>query len=729
MIKPLRFLVLAVLVAVAWPAADRGALAQETAEATGVTELRELADTIEDEARRAELLRQINALIALRQAEAAAEETEPTLGAIIIEQVSAHTETLGRQLSSLASALLAAPAGVDRLREGLADPAKRAMWQEGALSLLAVLVGGYFAGRVVGRLLKRPLAAISIRAGESLLTRMPLLVARLLLILVQPAAFAAVGALLVGLAGDSGVTRPVVLSVIYAAALAGAINAVARTILAPGEAEARPVAMTDESAQYLYIWIRRVTVVGIYGFFAVQILEYLGLSAPAAAFLFKLVGLVLALLSVMLVMQNRRAVARMIAGEGSGRLPLLRRRLADLWHVLAILYFVISYLVWVIGMPGGFAYMVRATLLSALVTMLAVAVAGLAVGVVDRAFSLSDDVKRRLPGLEARVNRYLPFMRSALRYIVSLTAGLAVLQAWGLDILLWLGEPAGQALLGRLASIAAIVLLAAVIWETLSAAIERYLDSEDGLHSQRARTLLPLIRKVTFVVLSVVVGLTLLSELGIDIAPLLAGAGVVGLAVGFGAQTLVKDVITGLFILIEDTISVGDFVSLGGHDGTVEALSIRSIRLRDPAGTVHTVPFSDVTSVVNYTREFAYAVLEIGVGYGEDVDRVIEVIKEVGAELRADPDVGTSIQDDLQVLGLDSFGDSAVVIKVRIRTAPGMQWAIRRAYNRLLKIRFDKENIEIPFPQRTVWFADAGNADTGKMAAPSNSPGEAAAGG
>ncbi|MEN8198413.1 MAG: mechanosensitive ion channel family protein, partial [Pseudomonadota bacterium] len=148
---------------------------------------------------------------------------------------------------------------------------------------------------------------------------------------------------------------------------------------------------------------------------------------------------------------------------------------------------------------------------------------------------------------------------------------------------------------------------------------------------------------------------------------------------------------------------------------TVEALSIRSIRLRDPSGIVHTIPFSDVTTVINYTREFAYAVMEIGVAYKEDVDRVTQVIEEVGQELRQDPDQQVHILDNLQVQGLDRFDDSAVIIKARIKTAPGKQWAIRRAFNRLLKRRFDAEGIEIPFPQQTVWFAEEPGDDAVRL--------------
>jgi small conductance mechanosensitive channel len=384
----------------------------------------------------------------------------------------------------------------------------------------------------------------------------------------------------------------------------------------------------------------------------------------------------------------------------------LRLRLADLWHVLAILYVVLTYLVWLTGLPGGFTYMIQSTLLSVLSIAAALVALNVINRAVDRAFSLSEDVKARLPSIEARVNRFLPVLKTILRGLVWLVAILAVLQAWGVDILLWLSEPAGLEVLGRFASIAAIVLLALVGWVAMSTFVERYLTSEDAARSQRVRTLLPLLRKVILAVLTVVVGLTVLSEIGINIAPLLAGAGVVGLAVGFGAQTLVRDVITGLFILLEDSVSVGDYVTLAGHGGTVEALSIRSIRLRDPSGTVFTVPFSDVTTVTNYTREFAYAVLDIGVAYKEDVDAVSRAIEAVGAELRQDPNLAASILDDLQLQGLDRFDDSAVVIKARIMTAPGMQWAVRRAYNRLLKQRFDAEGIEIPFPQQTVWFAE-----------------------
>ena len=688
-------LVLAGLPTAAYAAADQQRVSTE--------ELRELVEALEDDGEREQLVRRLNALIELRRGEQGSPEDQ-TLGAIIIEQLSRHSAALGEQLSELASALLDIPRGISRLGDSLADPNSRQRWIDGLLAFIVVVVAGLAAGRLVRHLLRRPLTAVSGRKGDSVLVRIPMLAVRLLLILVPPTAFAMAGWGAASLFPVDGAARPVALAAIYAAALAGAINAAVRVILAPDSAASRPVDIGDETAQYLSIWVRRFTDIGIYGYFTLQAAGFMGLSAPVQSFLFKLIGLVLALLAIMLILQNRVSISKWIGG-GDGRLAILRRYIAELWQVLAILYVVVVYLVWAIGMPGGFSYILRATVLSALAVFLAVAVVNFVMRAIEQSFALKPNVKARFPGLEARVNRYLPAIRTVLRTLVAVVATIAVVQAWGLDIVSWLGEPSGRVVLARLAAIGAVIILAFAGWEVLNIGIERYLSSGSGAESQRARTLLPLFRRVAMVVLCVVVGLTVLSELGINIAPLLAGAGVVGLAVGFGAQTLVKDVITGMFILIEDTVSVSDYVALAGHEGTVEALSIRSIRLRDTSGTVHTVPFSDVTSVINYTRDFAFAVMEIGIGYGEDTDRVTAIIEDVGRVLRADPEQATVILEDLKVKGVDRFDDSAVVIKAHIKTAPGWQWSVRRAFNRLLKQRFDEEGIEIPFPQQTVWFA------------------------
>ena len=226
--------------------------------------------------------------------------------------------------------------------------------------------------------------------------------------------------------------------------------------------------------------------------------------------------------------------------------------------------------------------------------------------------------------------------------IVWVAAAVAILSAWSVDIAAWLQHGFGRRVLQAIFTIGIVTILAIVIWEGISAAIVRYLTKTDSTgkplaRSSRVRSLLPVLRNLVFVVLATMVVLIALSEFGVNIAPLLATAGVAGLAIGFGAQTLVKDIITGVFILMEDTIAVGDVVDLGGHAGVVEGMTIRTIRLRDGAGAVHTVPFGAVTIVQNLTKDFSYATFDIKVDYREDGDKVIAMIKQVGAEIEQDP--------------------------------------------------------------------------------------------
>jgi moderate conductance mechanosensitive channel len=245
---------------------------------------------------------------------------------------------------------------------------------------------------------------------------------------------------------------------------------------------------------------------------------------------------------------------------------------------------------------------------------------------------------------------------------------------------------------------------------------------EDREALKRAETLGQVFRYLASVVITVVAVMLVLAELGVSVAPILGAAGVVGLAVGFGAQSLVKDYFTGFFILLENQIRQGDVVKLGDHAGLVEEVTLRYVQLRDYDGNVHIVPNGTISTVVNMSRGYAQAVVDIGIGYGEDVDRVIEVMREVGAEMRADPVHASRILDSLDVAGVDKWGDSAVIIRARFRVAPLEQWNVKRDYLRRLKRAFDERGIEIPFPQRTVHIARRkGPSDSGEAASPPRS--------
>jgi small conductance mechanosensitive channel len=189
-----------------------------------------------------------------------------------------------------------------------------------------------------------------------------------------------------------------------------------------------------------------------------------------------------------------------------------------------------------------------------------------------------------------------------------------------------------------------------------------------------------------------------LGEVGVKIGPLLAGAGVVGLALGFGAQTIVKDFLTGLFLIIEDIVSVGDIIRIGESGGLVEQMTLRTIRLRDLDGTLHVFPYGEAQVVHNLTKTFSYYVFDLQVSYGSNIDRALEVMRTVGDGLKSDPAFADFILEPIEVLGVDRLGDSGVVLKARIKTAPIKQWVVGREYNRRIKLAFDREGVEIPFP-------------------------------
>lgn len=227
--------------------------------------------------------------------------------------------------------------------------------------------------------------------------------------------------------------------------------------------------------------------------------------------------------------------------------------------------------------------------------------------------------------------------------------------------------------------------------------------ADDMEIKKRSDTLKSVIRNLINITIVIVGLMMILDQLGVEIGPILAAAGVVGIAVGFGAQQLVKDVIQGFFILLDDQIRVGDVVQIAGKGGLVENVNLRMIVLRDLAGNVHFVRNGEIDVVTNMTKEYSRYVFDIGVAYREDVDEVIEVIKQVDAELRDDPEYKSDILDPIEILGLDQFADSAIIIKARTKTVPIRQWAVGREFNRRLKKRFDELDIEIPFPHVTLY--------------------------
>ena len=224
---------------------------------------------------------------------------------------------------------------------------------------------------------------------------------------------------------------------------------------------------------------------------------------------------------------------------------------------------------------------------------------------------------------------------------------------------------------------------------------------------KRAETLGRVFRYIAAVIIVIVAGTLILSELGIAVAPILGAAGVVGVAVGFGAQSLVKDYFAGFFILLENQMRQGDVVDIAGKAGLVEEITLRYVRLRDYDGNVHIISNGLITTVTNMSRGFAQSVVDVGVAYRENTDEVVAVMRETGAEMRADPEFGPKILDELEIAGVDKWADSAVILRCRFKVQPLEQWAVRREFLRRLKMAFDTRGIEIPFPHLTIYAGAA----------------------
>lgn len=699
------------------------------AQTLSTADLKSLVGTLENDAARQKFVSQLKSLIAAREQVAGAHpKVDEGLGVQLLARLSDGVDRASAAITNAFGVLLDLPHFADWVKRQVSNEAHRATWLELLLKLAVVLALATFAQWLAARLLRRPRAALEHRAFGTLPAWLARLAGCIVLDLAPIAVFATVAYGTLPFTKPQELTRLVTLVIVNANVIVRATLAIARHLLAPRVWSSLAITMSEETASYWYVWLRRLVSFSVFGFFSAQAAHLIGLPDAGYNAVTKAIGLVVAALVVILILQNRHDVADWIRGksddeEHDGTLHVLRARLGDMWHVLALLYVVAIYLVWAFGIAGGFDFILRASVLSVVILLGARFLVGGAEEGLRRFFAIGDDLKRRFPMLEERAGRYIPVLATTVRVVLYTVAAFALLQTWGLGGLDWIFSDFGRHLIRSLATIAITIAVSLAVWEGTSILMEMYVAKQAAAnraarHRTRALTLFPLLKKVLSIVLAVVAALIVLSSIGIDIAPLLAGAGVVGIAVGFGAQSLVKDLITGLFIVLEDTLAVGDVVALGNASGLVESITARSIRLRDLSGSVHTIPFSEVNRVVNMTKDFSYAVFDIGVAYREDVDEVIEVVKALGAELQADPKFGPLILEPLEVLGLDRFADSAVILRARFKTRPIEQWNVTREFNRRLKRRFDELGIEIPFPHQTVYFGidKAGQAPPMRLA-------------
>jgi small-conductance mechanosensitive channel len=564
------------------------------------------------------------------------------------------------------------------------------------------------------------------RAWQSLV-RLPFVLGRLLLELLPVLAFVGVATMLLGTEiGEYVTTRLVIFAVVNAYALSRGLICMTRALVGPFGL----IRVRAETAAYIEIWARRIVTVAVTGIAFANVALLLGLHRGGYAALLRLVMLIVHLFVVVIILQCRRQVAAAIrAPDGrEGAAARARNRIAALWHYLAIALDLALWAVWALNIRNGYSLLLQYFVGTIAVVLITRLVTMVVLSLIDRGFRISPDLLQRFPGLEARANRYLPLLRKIVSAVIAVIGFVALLEVWGVDAIVWFyGGQIGSRLLSAVVTIGIAALAAAVIWEASNALMDRQLNalSRDGHYARaaRLRTFQPMLRTALFCVIVAVVGLTALSEIGVNVAPLLAGAGIVGIAIGFGSQKLVQDLITGLFLLLENTVQVGDNVTVSGLSGTVENVSIRTIRLRAGDGAVHIVPFSAVTTLTNSSRGAGNAAVSVNVAYKEDTDRAGQILKDIVTEMRKESEYRHAIRGDLELWGVDKVDGAMASIVGQIRCTDSGRWPVQREFNRRMKRRFQECGIEIASASQTILMQIPAPADIATDAMPRRAAG------
>ncbi len=418
----------------------------------------------------------------------------------------------------------------------------------------------------------------------------------------------------------------------------------------------------------------------------------------------------LGIVAVLFIFNRRRGVQRLMASQTPSQQPQDRKlyqavlaQFAANWHLLGLLI-VAGHLISRLFGVGGSSFIGRALLTiaaMAVVVTLAYALSGILA-------KLEQSLQMGRGGLARRLtSRYLAATREVLRFVTTVVIAIVALRIWNLDAVAWFSAGIGLAIARPILSIVAIIMVGWLLWITLDTAVDYALLPKENTgrgkdHSTRARTLLPLLRNFAFVILLVLTVISILSNLGVNVAVLLGGVSIFGLALGFGSQQLVQDVITGLFMLFEDTIAVGDVIDTGDRNGTVESVTIRTVRIRDGDGALHTIPFSQIKALKNRSRGLGIYTVKVMVGYDANLDRVMEVMREVGESLRQNPAFASDMLTGLEIWGVDQFTPDGITIMGGLKTRALKQWGVGRAFNLRLKERFDQEGIPLTPPRPSM---------------------------
>lgn len=707
--------------------------------------------------------------------DALADETPPPESLSFGRRVALITQTAAEEIADGAtrvwSQLLRAPRVFSGLSGEETSVLLEALQDLGLIIVGTVLV--YLVLRWLGTAVYARMGAKA-RDGGVVRTVMLYLASVLMDVLTVVVAWAAGYALAILAIGDFGTIGIRQTLYLNAFLLVEMAKVAVRMVLSPSATHLRVLPVGDRAARYLSM--RLNLIVGVVGYGQLLVVPIINANASWAAgrAVSALIAVAVLLFAVWLVLRNRAAVAEWLLGEkrrdlsgppAAERLPETapvvreerpgglpedttdldpearndvleeeaaaaeeqpvaepprRRRarplayLARNWHWPALAYLFVLFLI-VLIRPGDAAFRTFVNSGQVIVVgLIGIVVSGFLSRQMVRGVILPEGINARLPLLERRLNRFVPRALFVLRLAIFVIVTLVALNAISvIDLRAWMVSQFGLRLTGTILSVAMVLVVSFAVWLALTSWVDYRLNPEYGqVATAREQTLLTLLRNAATIALIIVTLMFVLAEIGLDIAPLLASAGVLGLAIGFGAQKMVQDIITGIFIQLENAMNVGDVVTVSGTTGTVERLTIRSVSLRDLQGVYHIIPFSSVDMVSNYVKDFGYFVCDMGVAYRENVDEVKQAMMDAFAELRSDPEQASGILGDLEWFGLNSFGDSAVMLRARIKCLPGRQWGIGREYNGVLKRVFDARGIEIPFPHQTIYLGESKDGKT-----------------
>lgn len=704
------------------------AVSQPAAQAAAPTpsseEINAVIHTLQDPQARDQLIKQLTILSQAQQALPAQPLAQPAPTPAPTKSQKTTSNTLGHLAKSISEihlgatqlvmSFLASKKAFEQVILNLESTYQRSVYETALLKICVVILLGYgaffFSCRLIPKVYKRIARANSQKMGKKVLNLFMLWILNLLPI----ALFILVSyfALVFSHLGEK--VQWVLLAWITAFVIVRFLATIYYFLIPFMMHFPNILMLTNEGARFLKNWLVFLTAVIVYGYFVLQVSLFLGISLEFYELLSKMLGFIVVLVLIVFVLRNPLRVVRIIAARKQRDKPesIAAERIVTvdfIFRVIAIIYLLLLYMVWIVRADDFFWFVLKGTVFSLALVFLAVRATQYIHRFLSREFSVNPALKKRLPGVEQRFKRYRRLLDIVLRILIYVSLILMIIKIWNMGQIDVLPDAVKTLMIIKMIVLLGIGLGVLLIWEISNSLIELALtkSGEDiSIESGRSHTLLVVARRTVLIVLSTIALLMVLSELGVNIGPLLAGAGALALAFGLGAQAVMKDIITGFLMLMEHQIAVGDYVTIGDKSGTVEAVSIRTVRLRDSNGVVNIIPYSSIVTVSNFTKDFSYAFLEVGVSYRENTDDVIVVLRKLAVDLRKDPIFRPLILEPLEVMGLDRFTDSAVILRARLKTRPGFQWQVGREFNRRMKQKFDELNIEMPFPHTTIYFGE-----------------------